>query len=859
MATTLPVLPFGSTPQALLDRIAPLMRTEPTSRQHPDPPDHADRSTEPTSAAERTPRRGSVLHSQSEALLLRAPLVLVSGVLTSALAALAIGIAALYSARLNQTLEQAEILHQRQRLLDVTLQPLLEADRVESAAWMHLLGNRPIEDFERARAGLLETLEHARLIVTEAQDAEHSSDLARDLLLALDTFEAEHPELGGAFETVQATTRLWETIGWIRIPPPESDWFRLASAVFDAQVAPAYAFDHLDAMLAAGWRENPARELPPAVEDWLAIQLAERARLGREIGSPEEALERGFVRPLRETLNPERAAAAHPELGALFAGLDSLRGLQRMREDNLVLYGFEPERLVTAEQLYTEATILNLELARMVEEAQGILDRHLLAETARARRYRLLTASAAAALAISAIALLVWIERHRRRLYRALERAAEIDQLTGLGNRHALRKIAERIGQSTSGTVSLLALDLDHFKAINDTYGHQTGDEALAVFASRCRTALRPNDEMIRMGGDEFLVVLESRSDPEAAARAVAERLIESLASPVRCRDHQFRLDVSIGCATADLPLEIDDLLVEADLALHEAKQASVDTCRYAMATVRGGVVRRLPEMLRERRLECDFQPQVDLTTGEVVGLEALSRWPADSPQVVTPRTMVDAVEWLGLHRELVTNVLARSQAALQRVDSFFSGRIWINLSPSDLASPRAAAELLELFERHGLPCERVGVELTETLPVVDLEIARGAFTHLRQNGVAVALDDFTTGSSTLHLLSRLPLDVVKLDRSVVAGIAVDQASQVLTRAILDICRHHAVRCVAEGVESRDDLDELARIGVEVVQGFVLSRPLDLDRLADYFASRAREVESPERAASPTPLPFRRP
>ncbi|HVS66692.1 MAG TPA: EAL domain-containing protein [Thermoanaerobaculia bacterium] len=815
---------------------------------------------EPLPAAERPHHAGQPAPTPSESLLLRTPLVLVSGVLASSvLATLAIVIAMLYSARLSQSLEQAEILHQRERLLHATLEPLLEADRVESAAWMHLLGGRPIENFERAKAELVQSLERTREIVTEAQNAEHSSDLARDVLLALDTFEAEHPELGGPFETVLATDRLWQTLGWIRISPPESEWFRLASVVFEAELAPAYAYDHLDNVLAMQWHAGPGRSLPPAVEDWLAVQVAENLRVAGEVEGRDEALERGVVRPLRDTLNQRRAAAVNPELGRLFSELDSLRGFQQMREDNALLFGLREAPQKAPEQLYAEATLLDFELTRMTESAQQILDRQLLLETARARRHRLLTAIAAAALALSALALLVWIEHHRRRLFLSLKRTAEIDQLTGLGNRHALRRTAERLSDTVGGTVSLLALDLDRFKAINDTYGHQTGDEALAVFAARCRGVLRPGDEMMRMGGDEFLVVLESRNDPEGAARAVAERIIGSLSTPVRCRDHQFVLEVSIGCATADLPLEIDDLLVEADLALHEAKQASADTFRYAVATVSGGVVRRLPEMLRQRQLECDFQPQVDLTTGEIVGLEALARWPTAAPQKVAPRTMVDAVEWLGLNRELVINMLSRVGAALQRLNASFAGRFWINLSPSDLANPRAAEELLELLREHGLPFDRIGVELTETLPVVDLEIARGAFERLRQHGVGVALDDFTTGSSTLQLLSRLPLDTIKLDRTVVGGIATDQASQVLTRAILDICQHHGVRCVAEGVESREDLDQLARIGVETVQGFVLARPLDLDQLEEFLATRSEETRPSPRTEPSGPLPFRRP
>ncbi|HVS13695.1 MAG TPA: GGDEF and EAL domain-containing protein [Thermoanaerobaculia bacterium] len=797
---------------------------------------------------------GPLAAAPGVSLLLRTPLVLLAALLSSTLAALAIAVAVTFGAQLDRTLESAEILEERLQLLEVTVEPLLIVEELETAAWMHLLADTQLEPWERKRQELAESLPRTRARLRELAEASaHSGGLARDLLFALDSFEEEYPAIDDPFDAVMASGRLSQTLRWARIAPPESEWFQLASAVFDAQIAPAIPYDHLDALLAMRWRSRGAPALPQAVQDWLAVAIAENLRAGRELESADNARERGLVRPLREALDARRAAAAHPELGRLFSGLEQLDGFAELRAANPFLLGLTPELQPLPEQLHATAALLSLELERLATAARTLLEREVATATARIARQLRWTVAAAAALAIGALALLLWIERHRRRLYRALAQAAEVDQLTGLGNRRVLHRVARRLCQSQRGSVGLLALDLDHFKAINDTYGHQTGDEALAEFAARCRAALRDDDEIIRMGGDELVIVLHRRDDPEQHCRELAQRIVAALDDPVRCRGHELRLQVSIGCATARLPTEIDDLLVEADLALHGAKQASPESPRFALAAVGGGVVRRLPEMLRRGELECEFQPQFESDDDRVVAFEALVRWPGDPVPGITPRTLVDAVEWLGLNRLLLGNVVARVGDALRITGRRFAGRFWINLSASDLATPRAADELLALFEASRLPFERLGVELTETLPIIDTVATRAAFAHLRGHGVAVALDDFSTGSSTLHLLSRLPLDVVKLDRSAVVGIADDQASQVLTRAVLDICRHHGVRCVAEGVESADDVEELHRIGVDAVQGFVLSKPLRLDELAALFDDReARPVAAP-RAAPAAP------
>jgi diguanylate cyclase (GGDEF)-like protein len=768
-------------------------------------------------------------------LMLRPPLLWAS-LMSPALAALAVTAAILVNASLTRTLEDAEVLAHRRELLVAALDPLLAVDRMEAEAWMTLLAGSPVERYEVEKAEFTARLARAKERFQELGESDdHSRTLARQLTEAVETFEQEFPVIGGPFDAAQASSRLWQTLGWIRVPPAESPWFELSNVVFDAQVAPAYPLDHVDRSLAMHWRAQGSPPLPSPVEDWLEVVIAESVRQGRELGMPALARTRGYIRPLNETLPMDNAARADPELAALFEELRALPGYEAMRDSTPFLLDLAPALPYPPQELHARMLSFSNRLAEGTKRALDILDARVVADTATARRNRWLANLTAAVLALSAVGVLIWIERHRRRLNLGLRRAAEIDHLTGLANRSALAKVQARVQRGETGALALMVLDLDNFKAINDTYGHQIGDLALVAFAERCRAALRSQDLLIRVGGDEFVAVLEDLRDPATEAPVVAERIASALRDPVSCRDRQLMLKVSIGCATASRPTDLDELLVDADLALREAKERSPDHPCFVAATVRGRLVRRLPEMLSELGLECHFQPQHDRRTGEVIGLEALVRWPTADPLQVEPGTLVDVVEWLGLNRQLVRNVLARVEQAARRLGPAYRGRFWLNLSASDLATPRAAEDLLRLIEEAGLDPERLGVELTESLPLLDLQTAAHALAALRERGMTIALDDFTTGSATLHLLSRLPLDVVKLDRVVVHGIASDESNQVLTRAILEICRHHGVVCLAEGVEEPEDLEELDRIGIDAVQGFVLAEGLPIAELASYL------------------------
>jgi EAL domain-containing protein (putative c-di-GMP-specific phosphodiesterase class I) len=257
---------------------------------------------------------------------------------------------------------------------------------------------------------------------------------------------------------------------------------------------------------------------------------------------------------------------------------------------------------------------------------------------------------------------------------------------------------------------------------------------------------------------------------------------------------------------------------------------------------VRRALVRDLPHTLARRGIGCAFQPQIDLVTGEVVGLEALARWPAEGGAAVPVSKMIDAVEWLGETLSLLRCILTGVEAAYAQTHELFAGRFWVNLSPADLAVADAANPLLETFRAASLPLERLGVEITESLPILDFAQASEALVRLRSAGLAIAIDDFGSQNTPLKHLTRLPIDVVKLDRSVVSKIDVDLSNRVLTDAVCGICAAHGLIALAEGVETEREIDVLRRIGVRQAQGFAFSKPLSLGDLVEFLSAGARRA-----------------
>jgi len=421
------------------------------------------------------------------------------------------------------------------------------------------------------------------------------------------------------------------------------------------------------------------------------------------------------------------------------------------------------------------------------------------------------------------------------------------DVLTGLPNRLLL---AERMHQSlarmcrhTAEHVALLLLDLDGFKDVNDTLGHAEGDALLRQMSNRLRGAVRPADTVVRLGGDEFAVLLEEITD-ETAAVEVAERLLDVLRSPFRAGGHELHLGASGGLVlTNDPEATIERLLGDADLAMYAAKGAGRNRVVVFTPDLRESAASRvslesdLRRAISTAELTLHFQPVVELATGRWIGAEALARWPHPSRGMVPPNEFVPAAEQTGLVGPLglwvLDRALARVAAWRPTLPAGADFTVAVNLSVRQLMDADITTRLLEALDRHRLPPEALMLELTESVLFDHGEQQHQQLTDLRNLGVRVAIDDFGTGYSSLSYLARLPIDVVKVDRSFVAGLPGGRREEAVTRAVATLVHDLDLEVVAEGVERPEQASCLQDLGVNHAQGFWLQRPVPAEDFAE--------------------------
>src|SRR3954452_4287224 len=425
---------------------------------------------------------------------------------------------------------------------------------------------------------------------------------------------------------------------------------------------------------------------------------------------------------------------------------------------------------------------------------------------------------------------------HARAVEEAVHEALH-DSLTGLPNRslfldrmrHALAR-AEREAEP----VAVLFCDLDGFKTVNDSLGHRTGDRLLVMVAERLAERLRPGDTIARLGGDEFAVLLEELREPGDAARA-AQRLLDALEAPFELRDREFYVSVSIGIAAGKDDAET--LLRDADLAMYRAKSRGKG--RYAVFEpgMHTAIVDRLElEIDLKRALEREelavvYQPIFSLVSGSVTGVEALVRWHHPTRGVVMPESFVPLAEESGLIAELGRWVLRRAchQGALWRAK--YPGHpglgIGVNVSGAQLREPGLVKEVSDALAESQLDATGLTLEITETALMESFDEAIEEVDALKALGVDLAIDDFGTGYSSLRYLRRLPLDVMKIEKSFVDGIGRPGEEADLLRAIIDLASIFGLRVVAEGIERPEQRARLLELGCELGQGHLLAEPLD--------------------------------
>ncbi|MDQ1660934.1 MAG: hypothetical protein QOJ68_914 [Blastococcus sp.] len=431
------------------------------------------------------------------------------------------------------------------------------------------------------------------------------------------------------------------------------------------------------------------------------------------------------------------------------------------------------------------------------------------------------------------------------------------DALTGLPNREALRnQLSAALDTAADGHspgTAVLILDLDGFREINDTLGHEQGDVLLTEVAERLRTAVGSAGVVARLGGDEF-AVLVSGTGEEYAVR-IGQRMLRALEQPVVLGEIEVEVGASLGIALG--PAHAGDptgLLKRADIAMSDAK-ASTGGIRVYEPTLDADNPRRLMLVselraaLNHGDLEVHVQPQARLDTGRVVGVEALARWHHPTLGTVGPDEFIPIAERSGLVGLLTSQVLDRSLAAVAawRRQGHDLG-IAVNLSTRSLHDADLVAEVRTLLRRHGVPAARLTLEVTEGSVMADPARAIALLHQLRELGVRLSVDDFGTGYSSLSYLKRLPVQEVKIDRSFVTGLC-DQDSEdvAIVRAIVDLGRHLGLDVVAEGVEDQETWDLLASMGCDLVQGWHLGKAMPVPALVPWLV-----IPSP-RASSDLP------
>jgi diguanylate cyclase (GGDEF)-like protein len=425
------------------------------------------------------------------------------------------------------------------------------------------------------------------------------------------------------------------------------------------------------------------------------------------------------------------------------------------------------------------------------------------------------------------------------------------DALTGLPNRSYLhREMAGALAEVAAGRVggaAVMILDLDEFKHVNDILGHHRGDELLIEIGGRIVEAVGDAGTVGRLGGDEFAVLLPAAADEDEALR-VGRRVLRALEQPVAVDGLEVEVGASIGIALA--PLHATDpaaLLKCADLAMYDGKTASARGMRvyqpdlHATTPRRLTLVSELRTALQNGGIQVHVQPQAELRSGRVVGVEALVRWHHPELGWVSPDEFVPVAERSGLIGLLTTRVLDASLAACAQWHA--AGRdlgIAVNLSARSLQDADLVDEVARLLKRHGVAADRLTLEVTEGSVMADPARAVAVLHQLRDLGVRLSVDDFGTGYSSLSYLQRLPVQEVKIDRSFVVALNSESENVAIVRAIVDLGRHLGLEVIAEGVEDEATWDLLASMNCDLVQGWHLARAMPIDELLGWLSSRDR-------------------
>jgi diguanylate cyclase (GGDEF)-like protein/PAS domain S-box-containing protein len=453
--------------------------------------------------------------------------------------------------------------------------------------------------------------------------------------------------------------------------------------------------------------------------------------------------------------------------------------------------------------------------------------------------------------------------KERQRFEQELRHQAMHDTLTGLPNRALLMdrleqaiEFARRLGQS----LTLLFLDLDRFKTVNDSLGHAAGDELLRVVSRRIGSVLRPGDTFARLGGDEFVLLLSNPMSTDVLAN-LTNHLTRIVAKPVVVADREVSVTCSLGYSV--YPQDGEDattLLKRADAAMYRAKQDGGNRMRRYTLGLNSHVVERLEAEIQLKlavqrgEFVLHYQPQIEIGSGRIVGVEALVRWQHPVHGLVPPAQFIPFAEESGIIEPIGEWVLrtACAQAAAWHENGLPAMRMAINVSARQFHDPALVSMVAQVLSEHGLAPEQLELEITESMSMRDPEESCRILAGFKALGISIAIDDFGTGYSNLAYLYQFPVSRIKLDRGFVSKLGWQSSSHAIVEAIVSMAHKLDLQVVAEGVETVEQRDQLLRYGCDVLQGYWFSRPVDAASFAGLLQENMTLVNfNPKHAAAP--------
>lgn len=462
-----------------------------------------------------------------------------------------------------------------------------------------------------------------------------------------------------------------------------------------------------------------------------------------------------------------------------------------------------------------------------------------------------------------------------------LHQLANFDSLTGLANRALFRdRLTQAMARArrTGEPMALMFLDLDRFKVVNDSLGHEVGDRLLIHVANHLKQCLRTVDSVLRcgsddqqstlsrLGGDEFTVIAEAMGSAERAG-LVAQRLLEALATPFIVGEEEIVIGASIGISmfpTDDV--DLDSLIRHTDMAMYRSKSLGRGIFTFYSDDLNEAVATRLSfesslrHAIDRKEFLLHYQPKVDLSTGEVTGVEALLRWHCPQKGMVRPDRFITVLEDTGLIVPVGAWVIRAACAEMAAWDRLGLPpvRMAVNMSARQFRHQHLISLIEDTLRENEIEPSRLEIELTETLLMEDNDASRNMFANFARMGVRLAIDDFGTGHSSLAYLKRFNIDTLKIDRSFVSALPDDADDAAIASAVIAMGHSMRMRVVAEGVETQAQADFLRELGCDEMQGYLLSRPLPGPELADWLREhqndRQRRIRAVGKATEPMPL-----